>query len=135
MVYMKDNSQREELNEDGSKDGFLTTAQRHTLYCSLMSLTTLQSLFLSVEVIIPLYVANTHKTLGTSEVAMIMVFTEVAGFIFSPFVGAGLERFGRKNVILSGFLTLALGSGCLAMTDFIVDDTVYLIVSIICRFI
>ena len=64
-----------------------------------------------------------------------MVFTEVAGILLSPIIGNVLERFGRKNVILSGFLTISLGSALLAMTDFIKDDILFMALAIICRFI
>jgi MFS family permease len=63
-----------------------------------------------------------------------MVFTEVAGLLLSPFIGNSLEKFGRKNVILSGFMTITVGSVLLALTDFIEDDLTYMIVAIICRF-
>jgi MFS family permease len=95
----------------------------------------LQTLFLSVEAIIPLYVKRNHPTLGISEVALIMVFTEVAGFILSPLIGSFLEKFGRKNVILTGFVTISIGTALLAMTDLIENDTEYMFASIICRFI
>ena len=63
-----------------------------------------------------------------------MVFTEVAGFLLSPIIGNFLEKFGRKNVILSGFLTITIGTVLLALTDFIKDDIIFMIVAIICRF-
>ena len=63
-----------------------------------------------------------------------MVFTEVAGFLLSPIIGNFLEKFGRKNVILSGFLTITIGTVLLALTDFIKDDITFMIVAIICRF-
>ena len=63
-----------------------------------------------------------------------MVFTEVAGFLLSPIIGNFLEKFGRKNVILSGFLTITIGTVLLALTDFIKDDITFMIVAIMCRF-
>jgi hypothetical protein len=36
-----------------------------------------------------------------------MVFPEIAGFLLSPIIGAVLERFGRKNVIMSGSIMVA----------------------------
>jgi MFS family permease len=64
-----------------------------------------------------------------------MVFTEVAGLLFSPIIGTVLEKYGRKNIILNGFLTITVGTACLALTDFIKDDMTFLIVAVICRFI
>jgi len=63
-----------------------------------------------------------------------MVFTEVAGFLLSPIIGNFLEKFGRKNVILCGFLTITIGTVLLALTDFIKDDITFMIVAIMCRF-
>jgi MFS family permease len=101
----------------------------------LLSILSLQSLVLSAETIIPLYVVKRHGTLGTEKVALIMIFTEVAGLIFSPIIGNVLERWGRKNIIVAGFITITIGTVMMGLTDFIENDITYLVLAIVCRFI
>jgi hypothetical protein len=36
-----------------------------------------------------------------------MVFPEISGFLLSPIIGTVLEKFGRKNVIMSGSIMVA----------------------------
>ena len=82
-----------------------------------------------------MYVVREHPQLGSSDVALIMIFTEVAGLICSPIIGNVLERFGRKNIIVCGFMTMVFGSGSLALTDLLKNDMAYLIVAVVCRFV
>jgi MFS family permease len=46
-----------------------------------------------------------------------------------------LERLGRKNSIIIGFVVVVLATSALALTVLIEDDSIFLIVSIIARFI
>lgn len=55
--------------------------------------------------------------------------------IFSPIVGAMLERLGRKNSIMIGFVVVVIATIALALTVLIEDDMTFLIVTIIARFI
>jgi MFS family permease len=79
----------------------------------------LQSLFLSVETIIPLYVQENHKELGIIHGAVIMSFVEVSGLIFSPVIGVILEKLGRKNIIVWGFAIITSGTLGLGLCDLI----------------
>jgi MFS family permease len=63
-----------------------------------------------------------------------MVCPEIAGFLLSPIIGAVLERFGRKNVIMSGSIIVALAQALLGLTHFIKNDTMYFIAACFCRF-
>jgi MFS family permease len=94
-----------------------------------------QSLFLSVETIIPLYVEGTRKDLGTIHAALIMTFTEIAGFIVSPFASMIAERFGRKNSLMIGYVLLVSAVASLAFTYYIGNDYLYFIAAVVCRFI
>lgn len=122
-------------NKEAEESKSLSPDQKKILISSLISLVVLWTLFLSVEAVLPLYVEENHNTLGSTEVAIIMVFTEVAGLVLSPLIGSSLEKLGRKNVVIAGFVTMSVGSACFAMTHFIKNDIVYLIAAIICRFI
>jgi len=66
---------------------------------------------------------------------MIFRSFEVAALIFSPIVGQMLEKMGRKNSILIGFIILILASIGIACTYFIENDKIFLIASVIARFI
>ena len=48
-----------------------------------------------------------------------MSATEYAGLIFSPIINVILDKFGRKTVVVFGFLILALGTMALALLDFV----------------
>jgi MFS family permease len=61
--------------------------------------------------------------------------TEYAGLIFSPIINIILDKFGRKTVILSGFLILASGTLALALLDFVKDSTAFFVLALIIRFI
>jgi len=76
-----------------------------------------------------------HKSLGTTEVALIMVFTEVSGLLTGPLIGYLLEKYGRKNAYSIGFSAIVLGTTFLGLTSFIRNDYLYLITAIICRMI
>jgi len=60
--------------------------------------------------------------------------TEYAGLIFSPLINIILDKFGRKTVILSGFLILASGTLALALIDFVKDSTTFFVLALIIRF-
>ena len=60
---------------------------------------------------------------------------EVSALIFSPLVGLMLDRLGRKNSIMIGFVVVVLATTCQALTVFIEDDYVFLAMSILARFI
>jgi MFS family permease len=64
-----------------------------------------------------------------------MNFTEIAGFIVSPFAGMMAERFGRKNVVLIGYAFLVVAVASLALTYYIRNDFLYFIAAVVCRFI
>jgi MFS family permease len=48
-----------------------------------------------------------------------MSFVEVSGFIFSPIIGVLLEKLGRKNIIVWGFVIITLGTVGLGLCDLI----------------
>lgn len=95
----------------------------------------LQTLFLSVETIIPLYIASKHPTVSTLQVAFLISCVDVSGFIVSLIIGNFLEKIGRKNAIVIGFLTIVIGTLSLALTDYISDDNTFYIVALLCRFV
>lgn len=55
--------------------------------------------------------------------------------IFSPVAGALLERLGRKNSIILGFVIVILATIGMAATQLINDKATYFYVSIVARFI
>ena len=105
--------------KDGGSSGPMTSTQKRILLACLASLFCLQSLFLSVETIIPLYVQENHKELGIIHGAVIMSFVEVSGLIFSPVIGVILEKLGRKNIIVWGFAIITSGTLGLGLCDLI----------------
>ena len=60
---------------------------------------------------------------------------EVSALIFSPIVGSSLEKLGRKNAALIGFVIVVIATACMGLTAFIENDQVFLYSSIIIRFI
>jgi MFS family permease len=64
-----------------------------------------------------------------------MSATEYAGLIFSPIINVILDKFGRKTVVVFGFLILALGTLALALLDFVGDDNSFFYLALLIRFI
>ena len=128
MISKKDDLAQEEQTT-------MTMIQKKIFWTSLLALFSLQTLFLSVETIIPLYIENKHPTISTAQVAFLISCVEVAGFIVSLLIGNFLEKMGRKNAIVIGFIIIVLGTSSLALTDYIINDNTYYIVALICRFI
>jgi MFS family permease len=60
--------------------------------------------------------------------------TEYAGLIFSPIINVILDKFGRKTVVVFGFLILALATMALALLDFVNDDHLFFYLALLIRF-
>lgn len=73
-------------------------------------------------------------------------FTEIGCLLLSPFVGSFLIKFGRKNMVVAGFITLVnfrflfiiikvTGVASLALIGLIKNPYLYFWLSLVCRFI
>jgi len=62
-----------------------------------------------------------------------MIASEVSSFFFSPIVPVISQAYGRKTIIIVGYLMGALSLGALACTYFIADPTTYVWAAIVCR--
>jgi MFS family permease len=75
-------------------------------------------LFQNVETILPNYVALYHEPpLSEIYISFIMISFEIVGVIGSSFVGLYLEKFGRKNFIIAGYVIIVIFSVLLALTE------------------
>ncbi len=108
--------------------------QRKIFISSCLALFTLQNLFLSVETIIPIYLEKKHPGLDTLQAAFIMSATEYSGLIFSPIIGSLLDKFGRKTIIVLGFLIITIGTVALALLDFVSNGTTFFYLALVIRF-
>jgi MFS family permease len=97
-----------------------------------------------VETIIPVYVDEKYNNsinqngdpiikLNTTQVSLIMIALEISSFIVSPIVPMLSQKYGRKNVILFGYLIVVLSTCALSFTYLIKDPTVYMWTAIACR--
>lgn len=121
--------------DNNEAEGKMDPNQRRIFISSCLALFTLQNLFLSVETIIPIYLEKQHPGLDTLQAAFIMSATEYSGLIFSPIIGSLLDKFGRKTIIVLGFLIITIGTVALALLDFVKDDTTFLYLALVIRFI
>ena len=64
-----------------------------------------------------------------------MSATEYSGLIFSPIIGSLLDKFGRKTIIVLGFLIITIGTVALALLDFVRDDMTFFYLALVIRFI
>jgi MFS family permease len=64
-----------------------------------------------------------------------MSATEYSGLIFSPIIGSLLDKYGRKTIIVLGFLIITIGTVALALLDFVADDTAFFYSALVVRFI
>ena len=113
----------------------MTSDQRKIFISSCLALFTLQNLFLSVEAIIPIYVESCPLSLSTLQSAFIMSATEYSGLIFSPIIGSLLDKFGRKTIIVLGFIIITIGTVALALLDFVKDGMTFFYLALVVRFI
>jgi MFS family permease len=76
-----------------------------------------------------------HKYLNTLQAAFIMSATEYSGLIFSPIIGSLLDKYGRKTIIVLGFLIITIGTVALALLDYVKDDMTFFYLALVIRFI
>ena len=97
-----------------------------------------------MEPIIPVYVDQKYNNtfnengdpiikLNTTQVSLIMIALEISSFIFSPIAPVLSQKYGRKNVILFGYLIVVLSTCALSFTYLIKDPMVYMWTAIACR--
>jgi MFS family permease len=98
-----------------------------------------------VETIIPVYVDDTFNhaknengdpiiKLNTAQVSLIMVSLEISSLLIAPIVPIVSQKYGKKNVILFGYLIVVLSTCALSCTAFTKHPTVYMWTAIACRF-
>jgi MFS family permease len=76
-----------------------------------------------------------HEFLNTLQAAFIMSATEYSGLIFSPIIGSLLDKYGRKTIIVLGFLISTIGTVALALLDYVKDDMTFFYLALVIRFI
>ena len=64
-----------------------------------------------------------------------MSATEYSGLIFSPIIGSLLDKYGRKTIIVLGFLISTIGTVALALLDYVKDDMTFFYLALVIRFI
>ena len=64
-----------------------------------------------------------------------MSATEYSGLIFSPIIGSLLDKYGRKTIIVLGFLIITIGTVALAFLDYVKDDMTFFYLALVIRFI
>lgn len=89
---------------------------------------------MNVELIMPTYVSHNHATLNEVDVSFILIAFEVGAFIFSPIAGIVMSGTGRKNSILIGYILMIIADICVALTQFIINDNLFLYSNIVFRF-
>ena len=55
--------------------------------------------------------------------------------IFSPIIGSLLDKYGRKTIIVLGFLIITIGTVALAFLDYVKDDMTFFYLALVIRFI
>jgi MFS family permease len=124
-------------DEDNCEDhrDKMSPSQKKIFIAGLLSLFSLQMLFLSVETIIPIYLEKKHRGLDTLKAAFIMSATEYSGLIFSPVIGSILDKFGRKTIIILGYIIITVATVALALLDFVKADMTFFYLALVIRFI
>lgn len=105
------------------------------MFTSLLGLFSIQTLFLSQETIIPNYIKEKHPSISTLLVSFLISCAELSALFVSLLISNFLEKIGRKNTIVIGFVIFVLGTAFFAITDFIQNATTFYIVAFICRLI
>ena len=95
-------------------------SKRKMILTLLFTISLTASITLMVASFLPLFVDKKYEELSMTATGMIICAFEVGAFIFSPLIGGFLQRIGRKNVILIGYVIMAISTafnGIFAIID------------------
>ena len=78
--------------------------KRKTLTALLLALGILQTLYMNLASFLPIFAEEQYAWVDESKVGIILAMFQVAYLIMAPIVGQNLQRIGRKNMILAGYV-------------------------------
>ena len=58
----------------------------------------------------PVYADENYKWVDDGKVGLVLAMFQIAYLIMAPIVGQNLQRFGRKNMILAGYVLCILAT-------------------------
>lgn len=88
------------------------------------------------DAVLPTYIDKKHKAyISEEKLSIIVGAPEYAALVLASSIGILLDRWGRKNVAILGFIMLITGVIGFAFLDFITDSVAYFILAIVFRFI
>lgn len=88
------------------------------------------------DAVLPTYIhKNHHEYISEEKLSFIVGAPEYAALVLASSIGILLDRWGRKNVMILGFIMLITGVIGFAFLDFIKDSLAYFILAIVFRFI
>ena len=65
---------------------------------------------MNLAAFLPLYAEENYVWVDEGKIGLILAMFQVAYLIMAPIVGQNLQRFGRKNMILAGYLLCILAT-------------------------
>ncbi len=96
----------------------------------------INTLLLCADAVLPTYIDKKHKDyISEEKLSIILGAPEYAALVLASSIGILLDRWGRKNVAILGFIMLITGVVGFAFLDFIADSVAYFILAIVFRFI
>ena len=102
----------------------------------LLALFSINTLLLCGEAVLPTYIHGKHKAyIDETKISIILGAPEIAALVLASSIGILLDKWGRKNVALIGFVMLIAGVLGFAFIDFVNDSLTFFILSCIFRFI
>lgn len=84
--------------------------KKKTLIALLLALGILQTLYMNLASFLPLFAEEEFFWVDESKIGLILAMFQVAYLIMAPIVGQNLQRFGRKNMILAGYVICILAT-------------------------
>ena len=94
----------------GAGSGVSPAEKRKTLTALLLALGILQTLYMNLASFLPLFAEEEFFWVDESKIGLILAMFQVAYLIMAPIVGQNLQRFGRKNMILAGYVICILAT-------------------------
>jgi len=70
----------------------------------LLALGIMQTLYMNLAAFLPIYAQENFKWVDESKIGLILAMFQIAYLVLAPIVGQNLQRIGRKNMILLGYI-------------------------------
>lgn len=99
--------------------------KRKTLLALLLALGILQTLYMNLTAFFPTYASKYYYWVDGGKVGIVLAMFQIAYLLMAPIVGMNLQRVGRKNMILFGYILCITATICFGLCSHLAKDCDY----------